>query len=125
MCGSPSITFELLKEDDNSVLCERLKKKAVETFRTQQWQGVGWSSVDMRVHGQGLPELVTVSPPWPRYSCPQRVRTGKVGSSKTQRELNLTARLDAVIKYSFPGSHRAFIDVLITSQILQKRIDPT
>jgi hypothetical protein len=62
MRGSPSITFELHKEEDNSILCERLKKKAVETFRAQQWQGAGWSGVDMRVHGQGLQELVTVSP---------------------------------------------------------------
>ncbi|EAW22566.1 uncharacterized protein NFIA_012550 [Aspergillus fischeri NRRL 181] len=101
----PETHVELLRYQDDPTLYTKLQELAVQAFHANKMAGRTWCNVDIRVPppGQGEPVVLEVNP-MPAVFLP------------LDHEWE-----DIAIRESFPGGHRALINMMIASHLLRRR----
>ncbi|KAI4176565.1 MAG: hypothetical protein LQ343_000856 [Gyalolechia ehrenbergii] len=100
----PHLTVELLNEQSQADLCTRLRNTAVEAFlANSMWENCMGCDVDIRVPHEGEPVAIEVNPMPTAFMPPGNVFE------------------DLPIKHTFPGGHRAIINIFIANYTLRQK----
>jgi SAM-dependent methyltransferase len=97
------LNIKLLNRKEEPELFTKLQEMALQAWNANQMTGQGWANVDFRVPDNGEPVVLQVNP-MPAIFLPKRERS------------------DVVVRESFPGGHRAFVNVLIASHLIQRKV---
>ncbi|VUC20436.1 unnamed protein product [Clonostachys rosea] len=97
----PELHETLIKRDDNPQLFDTLQQLAVEAFIVNGNKGGSWGNVDIRIKPDGSPVVIEVNP-MPAIFLPESF-----------------AFEEAVILDSLPGAHRALLNIVFASYMMQ------
>ena len=100
----PDLGMELVDEQSHGSLCTRLQDTAVAAFlANSMWENCMGCDVDIRVPHDGLPVALEVNPMPAAFLPPGHVFE------------------DLPIKHTFPGGHRAIINIFIANYALRHK----
>lgn len=91
----------LIERERDPALYELLQKLAVEAFEVNGMAGSGWGNVDIRIRPDGRPVVIEVNP-MPAIFLAERFNFE-----------------DLVIRNSLPGEHRALLNIVFASYLMQ------
>ncbi|KAM5349473.1 hypothetical protein ACJ41O_005978 [Fusarium nematophilum] len=97
----PELTESLVNRDEDPQLFDTLQKLAVEAFQVNGMAGGSWGNVDIRIKPDGKPVVIEVNP-MPAVFLPP-----DFGYEET------------VIWNSLPGEHRALLNIMMASYLMQ------
>lgn len=97
----PETGIRVLTEKENPVLFRTLQEMAVQAFKANNMRGQTWAQIDIRVPESSEPAVIDANPMGNLFCT---------GNHKTE---------DIAVEESFPGGHRAFINSVISSQLIQ------
>ncbi|KAF8736281.1 hypothetical protein AX14_000500 [Amanita brunnescens Koide BX004] len=95
---------KLLNRKEEPELFTKLQEMALQAWKANQMAGQSWANVDLRVQANGEPIVLEVNP-MPAVFLPDE---------KWE---------DAAVRESFPGGHRALVNVLIASQLIRRKAE--
>ncbi|KAL8659568.1 MAG: hypothetical protein Q9226_000349 [Calogaya cf. arnoldii] len=100
----PHLTMELMNEQSHATLFARLQNTAVEAFlANSMWENCMGCDVDIRVPHDGQPVAIEVNPMPAAFLPPGNVFE------------------DLPIKHTFPGGHRAIINIFVANYTLRQK----
>ncbi|CAI6080477.1 unnamed protein product [Clonostachys chloroleuca] len=97
----PELDGTLIKRDDDPRLYDTLQQLAVEAFTVNGNKGGSWGSVDIRIKPDGSPVVIEVNP-MPGIFLPEHMDPK-----------------EEVILDSLPGAHRALLNIVFASCMMQ------
>jgi SAM-dependent methyltransferase len=96
--------IKLLDRKEEPELFTKLQEMAVQAWKANQMAGQSWANVDLRVQANGEPVVIEVNP-MPAVFLPDE---------KWE---------DVAVRESFPGGHRALVNVLIASHLIRRKVE--
>ena len=94
-----------LDRKDEPELFTKLQEAALQAWNANQMAGQSWANVDFRVTADGEPVVIEVNTGMPAIFTADE------------------AFEDIAIRKSFPGGHRALINVLIASHLIRRKVE--
>ncbi len=96
--------IKLLNRKEEPELFTKLQEMALQAWNANQMAGQSWANVDFRVQANGEPIVLEVNP----------MPAVFLADDKWE---------DTAIRESFPGGHRALINVLIASHLIRQKVE--
>ncbi|KAF8325692.1 hypothetical protein F5887DRAFT_1018437 [Amanita rubescens] len=92
------------KDFEEPELFTKLQEMALQAWNANQMAGQSWANVDFRVQANGEPIVLEVNPMPAVFLADEKWE-------------------DTAIRESFPGGHRALINVLIASHLIRQKVE--